>query len=1355
MKTGIRRLMSFLLAAVLFVTALPTAGFASPSAFSLPADLKEIGVSAFENDTSLEDVVLPEGLRSIGSRAFAGSSIRKAFLPDSLRWIADDAFEGAERAELSATTGSYAWRWLYDYPDYLTFLNDKSYEVTVDMGFFAEDPDSGLFQDPFVQYYHLANVEEWYDYLGGDPVWTVTQTAGPEMDCYIVQPNPYCALVCVDMPGTPGTGEFDLLCDWDGLQVGSHIKVNYVVPDTLPTGLNVPDEITVPVGKESVFPMGFLPAGYSFGAPRGALEDYNGNGDSWFVGNTLHIIPRTEGTYTGTVRLYAGNINMAKSLTVHAVRDESDPAPWVRAVRTDRYTVGWNAVQGVESYTVRAYQDAVCETEYANAETEDLTVSFDTDVDTPYWFTVEYTAADGDTVCSGPVHADPLSVLAGPRNVSAETEDGTVYISWDAVPGAAGYRIYYSDSGEWTPDTSWITQENGTENRSLTVGENKEINIWVCAMTENGPNTRTGTLAFRYDNLLSVILAEGITLYSLAMNTEDYPIFPTEGVTDPEALETLNTYNTLAAEYNAEKEAYNARLQETIEANENFLGYLSGSPEEGYSIGGYRISAEAMEIMTGDYEVTDSEADENALVLMLADASGGSVKLRITDTGIGLDDGKRSRTLNAKAAPPSTDEIGLIGAEVEFFNGQFFQDVGLWAKQTERMNNRIRKLIAGDMNALRNQQRREALRIGERDEAWFRYQEKIMPKAAAAGAGAGVGDDLSDLAYDTQRRINLGQLMDAHGHPTYLESLHDESYDLTRELLYWIHRADWLLLADQCLNIVSLGLALAPLNPGAAFTVAVVGYGANRWLNESADEACAEINRIDGKLHYSVDGTVRDKTSGETLADVEVTCEMPPYKPMTTRTDENGMYHLEPLTQSFTLKFREEKYKDLDISIPEAGREVKPDVPYPYHAEMELREGTVMGRITDKDTKQPIRGVTVSCGEDSTVSDAEGWYTLYLPPETVKLHFDREGYISDDAEVEIRQDEVRTVHKELRSCYIIRTRTDLVNVKNEPGASYCLGNDIDLSDAPWTPVCWFSGELDGRGFAIRGMSVTATDGGNSGLFAGLTSGALIKDLCITGASVTVASDASWMNTGLLCGNILGSSTVRDSTFEGTISVTDGTVFVNVHAGGVSGMVTQGTLLDCEVNAEITAAFRGQIHVGGIYGQLQNGSVSGCHFSGDVRGNQTGNNSGVQVYAAGIGYSGSVYATGCTVSGSVYADTTNGEAIAVGLINASVGINYAGVHAVSDSGRAYAAGCQDGSSVDNRGAVSANCFGSKNADAAGLNRVYKGSNTGSVSAHSAYGDSSAIGAVDCQQSVSTGSVSATSGTGNHYAADYSN
>ena len=63
---------------------------------SLPASLTVIGEEAFMGDTSLDEVILPDGLTEIQAGAFAGSSLQAIHIPASVTSIAADAFAGTD-----------------------------------------------------------------------------------------------------------------------------------------------------------------------------------------------------------------------------------------------------------------------------------------------------------------------------------------------------------------------------------------------------------------------------------------------------------------------------------------------------------------------------------------------------------------------------------------------------------------------------------------------------------------------------------------------------------------------------------------------------------------------------------------------------------------------------------------------------------------------------------------------------------------------------------------------------------------------------------------------------------------------------------------------------------------------------------------------------------------------------------------------------------------------------------------------------------------------------------------------------------------------------------------------------------
>ena len=109
------------LAALMLVSLLSgclPAGASAEKKLTWPSHVKVVGESMFEGDTSIETVVLPEGVEGIGSRAFAGSSLKEIYLPSTLDMtkVEPDAF-GTIRPIIDvypavhAPVGSDAYNW--------------------------------------------------------------------------------------------------------------------------------------------------------------------------------------------------------------------------------------------------------------------------------------------------------------------------------------------------------------------------------------------------------------------------------------------------------------------------------------------------------------------------------------------------------------------------------------------------------------------------------------------------------------------------------------------------------------------------------------------------------------------------------------------------------------------------------------------------------------------------------------------------------------------------------------------------------------------------------------------------------------------------------------------------------------------------------------------------------------------------------------------------------------------------------------------------------------------------------------------------------------------------------------------
>ena len=80
----------------------------------LPEDLKIIEAEAFAGDQSIVEVIVPRGAETIGSEAFADSSLRRINIPDTVAYIAPDAFDGCDIEQIVVSAGSYAAKYCTD-----------------------------------------------------------------------------------------------------------------------------------------------------------------------------------------------------------------------------------------------------------------------------------------------------------------------------------------------------------------------------------------------------------------------------------------------------------------------------------------------------------------------------------------------------------------------------------------------------------------------------------------------------------------------------------------------------------------------------------------------------------------------------------------------------------------------------------------------------------------------------------------------------------------------------------------------------------------------------------------------------------------------------------------------------------------------------------------------------------------------------------------------------------------------------------------------------------------------------------------------------------------------------------------
>ncbi len=161
-----------------------------------------------------------------------------------------------------------------------------------------------------------------------------------------------------------------------------------------------------------------------------------------------------------------------------------------------------------------------------------------------------------------------------------------------------------------------------------------------------------------------------------------------------------------------------------------------------------------------------------------------------------------------------------------------------------------------------------------------------------------------------------------------------------------------------------------------------------------------------------------------------------------------------------------------------------------------------------------------------------------------------------------------------------------------------LTTNIDLSNEPWSPICatdsnysyYYSGTFDGGGYSISGLSVDNATSSEAGLFGGVGSGGVVKNVGVSGS---VSGSNGMCNAGGVVGyNYYGSVTNCYNTATVTASGGD-----NNYAGGVVGYNFGGSVTNCYNTAAVTASGgSSDNYAGGVVGYNWDGSVTNCYYN---------------------------------------------------------------------------------------------------------------------------------------------------------------
>ncbi len=245
------------------------------------------------------------------------------------------------------------------------------------------------------------------------------------------------------------------------------------------------------------------------------------------------------------------------------------------------------------------------------------------------------------------------------------------------------------------------------------------------------------------------------------------------------------------------------------------------------------------------------------------------------------------------------------------------------------------------------------------------------------------------------------------------------------------------------------------------------------------------------------------------------------------------------------------------------------------------------------------------------------------------------------------------------SPFIIENEQTLKILKVYPDAVFTITKDINLSEE-WIPVDDFSGKLDGAGFEISGLKVSAD---NAGLFASLSGDAEVKNITFKDASVegkTAAAvvAANVTDNAKISGISVISSSIKAEDYAaavaGVVQVDNskaedckvsGCTVSAKNAGGIAALVlgkceiSSANVEDSEINGADAAG--GIVAVSSAEGSL----ICDCEVSAEISAANAGGIAGIAEKAVAV--------SKCTVNGAVSGTEAEGGAIGYAYDNVSV------------------------------------------------------------------------------------------------------
>ena len=432
---------------------------ASADTLSLPSGLKTIEAEAFYGDNSLNMVVLPDGITTIGSKAFKNSSVKNVNLPDSLTSIANDAFDGPEKVSITANAGTYAYDW------------------AVSLGYLlspVQGAPTGLKNKVKVNWNEVTNAVSYSVYYG-----TSNDISS-----------------AIEITGIEGTTSYTIENLLSGTRYYTWVKaVNSNGVSATSNRKSVLTKMDEPSFKTITVIGNTIALSWDSVSGTDLYRIYYNTTNNVKTA-TLIVVDKNSNSYTITdlnyysvyyIWIAAANASegiRSKAYTATIGSDMITPTQKNLIGRQKKVIVSWDAVENANSYTVyySTTNDLSSATEITGIEgTTEYTIANLLD-GTMYYTWVRAINENGISDISNVKSA--ITYAGAPNKESMTVAGNSIALSWNMVTGASYYKVRYNVTKD--PNTATAVNVYNTSYTITNLEYASTYYVWVTSMNSSG-----------------------------------------------------------------------------------------------------------------------------------------------------------------------------------------------------------------------------------------------------------------------------------------------------------------------------------------------------------------------------------------------------------------------------------------------------------------------------------------------------------------------------------------------------------------------------------------------------------------------------------------------------------------------------------------------------------------------------------------------------------------------------------------------------------------------------------------------------------------------------------------------------